>query len=168
MTAGGASTGNVDATSIAAWRARLQQLLAVDDIDGALSAGLMRFPVPGGAGDAGADATGRAGTPGLPASCAIAGAQARLLEAWAARGRHRARAARLARREGLRARRRRAQALPAAPARAPDITDAQAAGGPHDAAPLAPAAGPAAAVTTLPPAAAAALARALARAATRR
>jgi len=107
---------------------RLASLLRVDDVDAAIDAGLMDFvPCPRCAGDA-----------ALAEACAlVAGAQQRLRVAWAARERHRARAARLQRRAAERAARRAAPPATAAGARKP----------------------------ALPPAAAAALARAKARAA---
>jgi len=67
---------------------RLLCLLADDDVDGAIEAGLMAFDV------------GDALPPGELAT--IASAQRRLREAWAARDRYRAREARLARRDAER------------------------------------------------------------------
>lgn len=108
-------------------RLRLLALLHEDDLDGALEAGLM-------------DYAARADD---PADAPLLAAQRRLRSAWAARERHRARAARLARIAAEREARRRA-AVPAA-------------GAPG-----------AAAAPPLPPAAAAALARARARLAERK
>ncbi|MDH5824152.1 hypothetical protein QFW77_14315 [Luteimonas sp. RD2P54] len=101
---------------------QLLRLLEADDLDAAIEAGLARF-----------DATV---VPGLPpaALARLRAARERLLAAWAARDRHRARNARLARRAEAREARR-ARPAPAAAAR-----------------------------PALPPAAAAALARARARA----
>lgn len=115
----------VDAT--AAHALRLSKLLRDDDVDGAIEAGLMDFAPP--------DALGAAGS--LAIACSeILATQRRLRNAWAARERHRARNARLARRADERgARRAAAPAAAATPA------------------------------SSLPPAAAAALARAKARAA---
>lgn len=108
-------------------RRRLRALLADGDLDAALQAGLMEFA---------ADRDSEDDAP-------LRQAQARLREAWAARDRHRAREARLARIAAEREARQRAASAP--------VIDAAAPGTP----PAAPA---------LPPAAAAALARARARA----
>ncbi|WP_028915381.1 MULTISPECIES: hypothetical protein [Pseudoxanthomonas] len=105
-----------------AQRARLLALLADGDLDAALQAGLMDYPA----------------SPAAAEDAPLLAAQQRLRTAWAARERHRARAARLERIAAEREARRRAAAVPAD----------------------APASNPA-----LPPAAAAALARARARAA---
>ncbi|MFO7340275.1 MAG: hypothetical protein C0P65_010680, partial [Lysobacteraceae bacterium] len=78
-------------------RLRLLALLHEDDLDGALEAGLM-------------DYAARADD---PADAPLLAAQRRLRTAWAARERHRARAARLARIAAEREARRRA-AVPAA------------------------------------------------------
>lgn len=120
--------------------ARLCALLQAGDVDAALQAGLMRYPASPGAADA-----------------PIRAAQEQLRNAWAARERHRARDARLARQAAERAARRAARATEGStPATA---TPAPAAG-------AAPATSPVhAAAASLPPAAAAALARARAKAA---
>ncbi len=109
-------------------RARLIRLLDADDVDAAIDAGLMRY-VPCAACDSN-DAQA------AQDSARIRATQRRLIDAWAARDRYRARNARLQRREAERAARR-------APARNTDARKTPA----------------------LPPAAAAALARAKAKAA---
>ncbi|MCR6685262.1 hypothetical protein [Pseudoxanthomonas sp.] len=110
-------------------RQRLLALLADGDVDAALQAGLMDFP---------SDRDDEDDAP-------LRQIQARLREAWAARDRHRAREARLARIAAEREARRRAASAPAIDAAAPGTP-------------------PAAPALALPPAAAAALARARARA----
>ncbi len=122
-----------------ALQARLRALLQAGDLDAALQAGLMRYPASPGAADA-----------------PIRAAQEQLRHAWAARERHRARDARLARQAADRAARRAARTVEGSPPGA--AAPVPAAGAAPDASPARPAA-------ALPPAAAAALARARARAA---
>lgn len=125
-------------------RASLLALLRAGDLDAALEAGLMAYPVSATADDA-----------------PIRAAQERLRTAWDARERHRARDARLARQAAERAARRAAARPDGAPSTAatPALA-ANAAAGERAGSPGGTPAAPA-----LPPAAAAALARARARAA---
>ncbi|AKC87533.1 hypothetical protein [Pseudoxanthomonas suwonensis] len=112
-------------------RQRLLSLLRAGDLDGALQAGLMDHAASGD-----------------PEDAPLLAAQRQLRTAWDARERHRARAARLARRAAERAARRASAAAVTEP-------------------PVAAAGAPAASAPALPPAAAAALARARAKAAGR-
>ncbi|MBJ6978302.1 hypothetical protein [Luteimonas sp. MC1895] len=120
---------------------RILALLRADDVDAAIAARLPAFaPLPGLTADE---------------NRALADARERLLAAWAARERHRARAERLERIAQARARARETrQVAPAADVAAPDGAGVAAPDGASVASPAAP---------SLPPAAAAALARARAR-----
>ncbi|GGK09655.1 hypothetical protein [Luteimonas terricola] len=130
----GFNAGPAPAAPDAAQSLRILALLRADDIDAAIGAGLAGFVALPGLDDTTNDL--------------LVAARDRLLAAWAARDRYRARAKRL---ERIAEERRRARSLPPAPAAA---DDGLAAGTTAPAIPHRP---------SLPPAAAAALARARAR-----